>query len=206
MKKENLIQKLDEFFYAKETKEIIIIYASIVLVVGFLMLYVLLPQVEKYLKNQKNDFEKTKSVYQTLKVREKIINAQAVAFRKRMKELMFQKSALSMQKDFYDELASLLDFVEFNDYKWSEYVKRIVTTAKKEGLKVLEIDNKIYDSDKNIINKKMDIDIKLKGEYKNLLYFIYQYENTKDLIKIEAMEIDKNKNFKIKISLYGCEQ
>jgi len=82
----------------------------------------------------------------------------------------------------------------------------LVINAKKEGLKVLGFTNKVYNDNKKLINKKMEISLKINGEYKNLIYFIYQYEDIRDLLRIENIFIDKNKNFEIKFSLYGYDK
>jgi hypothetical protein len=52
----------------------------------------------------------------------------------------------------------------------------------------------------------MEIDLDAQGEYKNLIYFIYQYENMRELLRIENIEIKSNKTYKIKFTLYGYEQ
>ena len=74
---------------------------------------------------------------------------------KKIKNLILEKNALKKRKDFYDELANLLDFVQFNSYKWGEFVKELVINAKKEGLKVLFLPDQLYLSLKNFIEENI---------------------------------------------------
>ncbi|AZV46962.1 hypothetical protein C3L23_06655 [Nautilia sp. PV-1] len=201
-----VINRIDDYFYKKSPKDTMMVYLMILVVIGFVVFYFLLPQAKNYRDTQMNIYIKTKSQLVSLKTKRNVLNAQIITLRKKIKNLILEKTALKKQKDFYDELANLLDFVQFNQYKWGEFVKDLVKNAKKEGLKVLGFTNKVYNNDKGLINKKMEINLNVSGAYKNLLYLIYQYEDLRDLLRIEGITIDKNKNFKVKFTLYGYEK
>jgi len=201
-----LIREIDNYFYEKSPKDTLMVYLMILLVIGFVVFYFLLPQAQKYRDKQLNTYNKTKTQLQTLQTKKNVLNTQIITLRKKIKNLTLEKAALKKQKDFYDELANLLDFVEFNQYKWGEFVKNLVINAKKEGLKVLGFSNQLFDEDKGLINKKMEINLRVRGEYKNLLYFIYQYEDIRDLLRIEDIKISKDRNFEVKFILYGYEK
>ena len=141
-----LITQIDEYFYAKSAKDTVMVYAMILLLIGFVVFYFLLPQAQKYRDTQLNIYNSTKTQLQNLKTKRNVLNAQIISLRKRIKNLTLEKIALKKQKDFYDELANLLDFVEFNQYKWGEFVKNLVFNAKKEGLKVLGFTNQVFNS------------------------------------------------------------
>ena len=201
-----LINEIDSYFYAKSTKDVLMFYLMMLLVIGFVVFYFFYPNAKKYRDTQLNTYNKTKTQLQDLKTQKNVLSSQIIALEKRIKNLKLEKSALKKQKDFYDELADLLAFVDFNQYKWGEFVRNLVLNAKKEGLKVLGFTNKVYSENKGLINKKMEINLKVEGEYKNLLYFIYKYENLKDLLRVEKILINKDKNFEIKFTLYGYEK
>ena len=80
---------------------------------------------------------------------------------------------------FYEELANLLDFAEFDRYKWANIVQETVIDAKKKGLEVTKVENELYDinntkstNDFPDITKRMDIAIEVEGKYKNCLCYI----------------------------------
>ena len=201
-----LFDEIDNYFYSKNTKDRMMIYLLVLAVIAFVIFYLIMPKAQEYRKNQMEEYSKTKNQYQSLKTKKMVLNTQKVSMQKKIKNLILEKNALKKRKDFYDELANLLDFVQFNSYKWGEFVKELVINAKKEGLKVLGFTNKLYSDNKELINKKMEIDLDAQGEYKNLIYFIYQYENMRELLRIENIEIKSNKTYKIKFTLYGYEQ
>ena len=202
-----LIEKIDNYFYSKRLRDILIIYLLIIVVVSFLVLYFVLPYSKEYSDEKFNEYQISKKTFLTLKDKSYQMNIKINELNKNLKTLSIKKITLKTQKDFYDELIDLLDFTEFNEYKWGSFVKNLVKNAKKEGLQVLGFENKIFDEDKKgIINKKMAINIKLKGEYKNFIYFVYKYENIRDLLRVEEININSNNIYKIKFVLYGYEK
>ncbi len=88
-------------------------------------------------------------------------------------------------------MAGLLDFVEFNQYKWGNFGQESGKKRQKGRTAGFGFTNKTFDENKETINKKMEITLKVNGDYKNLLYFIYQYENISDLLRIEKISINK---------------
>jgi len=203
------ITEIDEFFYSKPLKDTLMIYLMIISVIGFFFFYYLFPAAKKYREHEFKYYNNTKTQLQDLKNRKMVLNNNLMITTKKIKNLSLTQITLKKEKDVFDELIKLLDFVEFNKYKWGFFVKKIVVNAQKEGLKIISYTNKFYSDNKDnkgIINKKMEIDLKGKVEYKNLLYFLYEYENLKDLLKIESLKIDKNKDFYIKFTLYGYEK
>ena len=202
-----LIENIDNYFYSKSQKDTYMMYLMILFVIGFVAFYIILPKTQHYQKTQLDQYNKTTHQFNELNKNNKKLRGQIISFNKEIKNLKLQRAALKKQEDFYTELANLLDFVEFNKQKWGKFVKNLIINAKKEGLKVISFTNdKIFTDKINSINRKMEINVNLKGEYKNLLYFIYHYENKRDLVRIEHINIDKNRNFEIKFTLYGYEK
>jgi hypothetical protein len=201
-----LTHEIDNYFYAKSVKDTVMVYLMILFVIGFVVFYFLLPVMQKYTNTQLNVYNQTKTQIKTLKTRKNVLNAQIVFLRKKIKNLTLKKIAIKKQTNFYNKLVNSLDFAVFNQCKRGEFVKNLALNAKQEGLKIFAFTNKIYNDNKGLINKKMEINLKVEGEYKNLLYFIYKYENIRNLLRVEKILINKNKNFEIKFILYGYEK
>jgi len=203
----NVFDRLDDYFYSKTQKDVVMTYVLVIMVIGFIFFYFLIPSAKQFNQKQHRVFADNNKKLNMLKVTNTSLNFRILKLKKNIKNLTLQKVALKKQKDFYEQLANLLDFVTFNQYKWGEFVKSLVLNANSQGLDVLGFDNKIYDI-KNIqtINKKMDITLKLKGGYKDLIKLIYSYENNKDLLRVENIKINSNKNYEIKFVLYGYDK
>jgi len=202
----NIINRIDNYFYAKSQRDTVMFYIMTVTVIGFVVFYFLWPQAQHYRDTQVKMYKRTKSQLQQVQTQRNILTSRVVLLKKKIKNLILEKTALKKQKDFYDELANLLDFVEFNQYKWGSFVKNLVINAKKEGLKVLGFKNELFNDKNGLINKKMEITLEVQGGYKNLLYLIYHYEDLRDLLRIESMNLSSDKIYKVKFTLYGYEK
>ena len=202
-----LFNEIDDALYKKEKKEIMLIYLMIVLLVGLVFFYFITPSLQENNKKQEEKYQTLKTELENLKSQQMVFSTRIVVLQNGIKTLNLEKVSLNKQKDFYFELTSLLDFIYFNQYKWGQFVKDIVKNSNKYALEVKEIENKIYDSNTTkLINKKMEISLKLNGPFLNLLSFLYFYENKKDLIRISELEMDSNESYNVKFSMYGYEK
>jgi len=202
-----LLNKIDDYLYQKEKKEIILIYLMVILVVSLVFFYFIMPPLQEYKKKQEEKHQVLNSKLENLKTQQMIFSTRIVALQNKIKILNLEKVSLNKQKDFYYELTNLLDFIYFNQYKWGNFVKNVVKNSNRYALEIKEVENKIYDSNTTkLINKKMDITLKLNGPFLNLLSFVYFYENKKDLIRISELKMDSNKSYNIKFSMYGYEK
>ncbi len=198
--------KIDDFLDSKSLKDIMIIYLMVILLCGYVCFYFLLPYAKTFKNTRLDIYAQKKSQLQTLRAMTDAINIKTVFLKKHIKNLIVEKNKLQLQNDYYNKLSDMLKVIEFNRQQCDKYVKSLISNAKKEDLKILSFNSKIFNENKNIINKKAEINLTLKGEYKNLLRFIYLCENMKNLLRIENMSINKNKIFKIKFVLYGFEK
>jgi hypothetical protein len=204
MKQKNF---LDKFFENKSKKDIIYIHIIAIFLIGFIIYYFIYPMTSSFEKKEKSKYNHNLQVLNNLKIKKNVYTAQIINLKKTIKKLSLQKMSLHKQKLFFDDLVSLLDFAEFDKYKWAKYMKGIVDNAKNEGLTLIDFTNILYDNkDDKLINKKMDISVNVKGEFKNLIYYLYKYENTKELIRVSDLNISDKGNFMIKYTLYGYEQ
>jgi len=197
------INQIDEYFYNKPVKELVTFSVILVLSVGFVIYYFIYPGIEKFSDREIDKGEKLQRQISSLINQKRAYSNNIQKLNKNIKSLNLEKTSLKKQKEFYEELVNLLDFAEFNKNKWGEFIKNIVIDAKNEGLIVKGFNNKLYNENEKLINKKMDISIKLTGEFKNLIYFIYEYENTKNLLRVNSLKADQSKNYELNISLYG---
>lgn len=198
---------LDKFFEQKNKKDILYIHIITIFLIGFVIYYFIYPISSDFKNKQVKSYNQNVQTLNRLKTKKNVFTAEIVNLTKNIKKLTLIKNSLYKQKIFFDDLVSLLDFAEFNKYKWAEYVKKIVYDAKNEGLKLINFKNTLYsDKNKEFINKKMDIIINIKGEYKNLISYLYRYENRKELLRVSEFNISDKGEFMIKYSLYGYEQ
>jgi len=207
----NILKKIDKYFYEHSAKDALYVYLLIAVVIGFIMFYFIYPAAKKYSQTQQNLYTKLINDRQSLETTKNVLQARIAVLNKKIKELSTNLEQLKKQKIFYTELTSLLNFANFDQYKWAQLVKESVDAAKSEGMRVIKISNNIYD-DKNITKKsdflvkRMDMDVRLKGDYKNFIFYIYNFENRKDLIKVSEINVTSPTDYGLKISIYGFVQ
>jgi len=204
----SILKQIDNFFYEHTKKEALYIYLLIAILIGFVMFYFVYPKAKEYRTSQEKQYSNLISQKQALETKKRVFQARVAVLNKQIKELTAELEMLKKQKTFYSELTSLLSFANFDQYKWAQLVKESVDAAKSEGMSVVKISNNIYDDQNqtkktDFLVKRMDMDIYLKGDYKNFIFYIYNFENRKDLIKVSDIYIKSPTEYKLKISVYG---
>ena len=199
-----MIEKLDLFFEGKTKKDILYIYAAVILLIGFIIFYFIYPIASEYKQKQTRNYKNNVNTLSQLQTRKNINISQIANLTKTNKKLKLSKNSLYKEMVFFEDLISLLDFAKFDKYKWSSYMKNIVDNAKDEGLELIKFENNIYnDINNSNIDKKMEMEVYLKGNFKNLIYYIYKYENSKELLRINELKVSDKGNYMIKFTLYG---
>jgi hypothetical protein len=201
--------KIDAYFEERPKKDFVYSVILAVFVLGFLIYYFIFPVASKYAQTQEKKYDNLVTQLSNLKVRLNVYNARISLLSRKIKEKQNELASLNKKKIFYSELVNLLDFAEFDQYKWANIVRSTVKDAKNKGMIVKGVTNKIYDvkikTGKKMpdIVKRMDIGISLEGKYKNFIYYLYSYENRKELIRVKEMNITSPATFVVTFSVYG---
>jgi putative ubiquitin-RnfH superfamily antitoxin RatB of RatAB toxin-antitoxin module len=207
MKAMSLIDKIDKTFYEKSKKDTMIIYLLAVVVIGFVFFYFIIPQAKSYRMSEYNTNIDLKGQINTFKRENRTLSNRVFTLNKNIKDLAVQKKVLIKQKAYYDELSGLLNYVDFNKEEWGEFVKNLVINAQKDGLRVESFSNLIInDSKAKGITEKMIFSVRLRGTYKNLVYFLYSYENRKDLLRVAGISMDSKREYVVNFIMYGYEK
>jgi Tfp pilus assembly protein PilO len=214
----SVFNKIDNYFYSRQKKEFVYMVILAVFLIGFVIYYFLYPLAAEYKTKQEKKYSSLSTQYQVAKTSIRVLEARISLLNKKIKEKQSKVATLKKQKMFYTELANLLDFAEFDQYKWANLIRETVTDAKNKGMEVTKVENQIYDinttkkaDDKKLVKmpeivKRMDIGIELEGKYNNFIYYLYNYENRKELIRVREMNITSPSTFYVKFSIYGYDQ
>jgi ribosomal protein L22 len=200
---------LDRYFEGKSLKENIILFLIVASAITFLMFYIFFPKIYKLEKKEKTSLQHNEKTLKELKVKKKAFNAQTKVLTNIIAKTEKENKILTNQNMFFKDILNTLDIIVFKDKNWINYVQNIVKNANKKGLKILSLNTVHFDKDKNLtknnkpVVKKMEININLKGNFLNLLSYMYDYEKNKNLLKIENFNISEDNNYSLKISIYG---
>ncbi len=204
--------RLDSYFYEKNKKDFIYLIILTVFLIGFIIYYFLYPVVVNYKIKEEKKYSNLTNQYHMLNTSIRVLQTRISVLNKQIKQKQSKVATLKKQKMFYTELANLLDFAEFDQYKWANLVRETVRDAKNKGMEVKKVENEIFDVNTTKktkmpeIVKRMDIGIELVGKYKNFIYYLYNYENRKELIRVKEMKITSPSTFYIKFSVYGYDR
>lgn len=204
--------RLDSYFYEKNKKDFIYLIILTVFLIGFIIYYFLYPVVVEYKMKEEKRYSNLTNQYHMLNTSIRVLQTRISVLNKQIKQKQSKVATLKKQKMFYTELANLLDFAEFDQYKWANLVRETVRDAKNKGMEVKKVENEIFDVNTTKktkmpeIVKRMDIGIELVGKYKNFIYYLYNYENRKELIRVKEMKITSPSTFYIKFSVYGYDR
>jgi len=209
-----VFSSIDNYFYNKSKKEFIYSILLIIIVIAFVVYYFIYPLASNYYKKQYTQFQNLSTKLRNLEIYNNVLKSKVSFLNKKIKQQNLQLASLKKKKMFYNELANLLNFVEFDQYKWAKLVQNTVLDAKQKGMSVKNVENKIYDVNVStniskkipIISKRMDIGIELEGKYKNFIYYLYNFENKKELIRVKKMKITAPSTFYVKFSVYGYDR
>ncbi len=209
-----MLERIDKYFYEKSSKkEFVYLLILLVLAIGFVIYYYIYPIAKNYQLKSKEEYLNTLTLLQQQKVQLNVLKVKKIQLQKQLQTLSKKLSELRKEKIFFDELTNLLDFAEFNQVKWAQFVKNVIMDAKAEGLKVKSVENKIFDEKEKLkklpsgmIVKKMSIGLELNGNYINFIHFIYKYEDRKDLIRVEKMKVKDRNDYYVEFTLYGYEK
>jgi len=201
-----MIRKLDALFEGKSKKDIIYMHLAAISLIGFIAFYFIYPIASSYSSKEEKQFKNNSDKLNTLKIKRNVYTAQIALLMRDKNKIMKEKNNLYKQKMFFNDLVDLLDFAKFDKYKWANYVQNIVYNAKNEGLKLMKFENYLYDDNNTTINKKMDVIINTTGKFKNFISYIYKYENTKELIRVNELNISDKGEYMIKFTLYGYKE
>jgi len=197
-----IIKKIDDYFYSKEKKDFYSMLAAIALGVGFIFFYFIYPQMNSFEGKAEKEYQKISKEVKDLKTDRRLKKLKSIRLENDEKSLKKELIVLKNKEDLYKNLVSLLDFAKFDRQKWSNFVKNIILFANK-SMEVQLIENQVDTNSTGLISGKLEVGLRLKGNYIDFVNFIYHYEDMKELIRVNKIETNSTDDFYVKFILYG---
>ena len=200
-----ILDDLDEFFNSKKDNEKYLYFFLPVLLFGFLTYQFIFPVTDKMLKQEvatkgtlKTEIDGVNNALNKLKIANSTLPHKIKNNTNTYKELLNKQEKV-------DFLVKQLDFLKFDIRKWGSFYNQLPKFARENNLTIDKLDNEVFLDNKNnkLISKKMDITITLNGKYMNMLKFLENFENRKELIRINEVKSDFNKTT-IKVNVFGA--
>ena len=198
-----LLDKFDDFLETQKKSEQIMLFLLPIMIFGFISYYFVYPVTNQLLKENQNKH------YRYLQNINRLINQNRALQIAIVRDIKLLKSSnkniqlLIENKKHFSTLLSKLAFLKFNIKKWSEFYNKIPEIAKKHHLVILNLKNISYEQN-STISKKLSFDIKVTGNFVDFVKFINDFENQKEILKIDFFKLDKN-FMRCVVNIYGID-
>ena len=198
------MKAFDNYLKTADKNQKLMIFASFVIVVGFLLNQFVPPMLEE--QRELRDSVETMQL-QLSKNRTSRLKKQLA---KKNRELMKTKEELNTQKSEVDYVMSnvyKIRYAFFNDMRWANTLDDILKFSVQKDLKISSLKSiNVQDGSKNIFKLRKNIELKGVGNYADIFYLIQYIENFETLLefnKIDMTLVDDGVEFSLEISAYG---
>jgi hypothetical protein len=200
-----VFDKIDQYFAQKKDSEASMLYFVVVLLIAFLVYQFVFLQTDRDLKNTENQF---RSIKQKVANNQNYLNVNSDAKLQSFKNSVEHKAKElddTMYKISYvDNTLTELSYLLFDNKSWASFVDDISKIAKKYSVEIKEIANKFYDPTYQKISHVVEVDVKSKANFPNMVKFLNEIEESKLVIDVSDLNITKpddklEGNFKIAV-------
>lgn len=184
--------KIDAFFVDKKPSEASLLYFGAMLFVGFLVYQFIYLETDKNIKITES---KLNIVKKKVDEERRYLSSNTPARLQQLKNEVVAKYAeyddANYKISYVDNTLTELSYLLFDDENWASFVDDISRLAKKYKVEIKEITNKFYEPTFQKITHVVEIDIKSKGKFSNMVKFLNEIEESQMVIDVHQIQITK---------------
>ena len=190
--------KIDNYLKGKKSSELSLVFLMVFVAIGFVIYTSLFPVTEKMLKKTKNSH---KSIHSKLNQEKAYLNS---VTRNGDKNFVIKKMSLEVKKQkqlledtkyanaYVDTKLKELSYLLFNDKNWARFIDSIAFIAQKYGIEVALISNSFFEPNLQKIKQVLTVQINFNGEFKNILKFINELEESELVVDINNLNLESS--------------
>ena len=190
--------KIDNYLKGKKSSELSLVFLMVFVAIGFVIYTSLFPVTEKILKKTKNSH---KSIHSKLNQEKAYLNS---VTRNGDKNFVIKKMSLEVKKKkqlledtkyanaYVDTKLKELSYLLFNDKNWARFIDSIAFIAQKYGIEVALISNSFFEPNLQEIKQVLTVQINFNGEFKNILKFINELEESELVVDINNLNLESS--------------
>jgi hypothetical protein len=186
------IDKIDAYFADKKPSEASLLYLGAMLFVGFLVYQFVFLQTDKNIKITESQLS---AVKKKVAGEKQYLNANTPAKLQQLKKLVEDKYAeyddTNYKISYVDNTLTELSYLLFDDENWASFVDDISRLAKKYKVEIKEIANKFYEPTFQKITHVVEVDVKSRGKFSNMVKFLNEIEESQMVIDVHQIQIKK---------------
>ncbi len=198
------MKAFDKYLMSVDKNQKLMIFASFIIVIGFLLNQFAVPMLERQteLQNSVDSLQLSLSKNSTNRLKKQLSQ--------KSKELLIKKEELSAQKEEINYIMSniyKIKYAFFDDMHWANTLDDILRFSVERDLKIISLKSgDLKDDSTSIIKQKKSIIINGSGRYNNILALIQYIENFNTLLEFKLIEMTLVKDsveFSLEINAYG---
>lgn len=205
--------KIDDYLKNKKSSELSLVFLMVFVGIGFVLYSTLYPVTEKILKKTQNSHKNIKSKLSQERAYLKSVTMNGnknYVINKMQLEVNKQKNILKdikYRNVYVDKKLKELSYLLFNDKNWARFLDSIAYVAQKYGVEITLIDNQFYKPTLQEIKQVLTVKVNFNGEFKNILKFINELEESDLVIDINNFDLKSSDTITgaIDIAVWGMK-
>lgn len=206
---DGLFSQIDEALKDKKPNELMLYYALVFIVVGYVAYAYAMPVTEKMLKRTQRDLVETNKKLNTEKtyLASKTRNGDQLYYVKKLKKDIVRLEN-NLEKSVYtngyvDNKLKDLSYLLYNDENWANFIDKVAFLAKQYKINIKSIKSTFTETDFQKVEKSLEIEIDSNGDFNDIMLFVNSIEESELVVDIYNMqfvgETGVNANFKIAV-------
>ena len=205
----DVLGQIDDFFYSKKPSEVSMFYFVAALLIGYIVYQFIYLQTDKNLHDTERKIVQVKQKISREKMYLSQNSPQKLASLRNLVKKKHQAFDDTIYKISYvDNTLTELSYLLFDDENWAKFVDNISRLAKKNKVEIKEIGNKFYNPTYQKITHVVEINVKSRANFTNMMKFINAIEESPLVIDIKEVEMkkpDDKMSSSFKIAVWGMK-
>ena len=204
-----MLRKFDEFLEAQKKSELQVFFLLPIIMFGFIAYYFVYPYTDGALKQAQNNEQQVIKNISDTKNKISRLNMTNIRIANSIRKVGKEIASLKETRMQLENMVGHLSFLRFDLNKWAKFYNEIPKLAKKHNLVILSLKNVVNNptnnkTKNNYVHEKMQISIKVMGDYRNVIKFMNEFENRRELLKVKSFSSDGDIST-IKLEVFGAE-
>lgn len=207
MKQQDLFEKIDEYFKNKKQSEIFLVAIAIAAAIGFIVYLYVFPMAKKYLNTSINNNQNiTQMLFDETNYIKGIENSNMIGDLNMQIQQITNNLKETKQTNIYiNKKLQELSYLLFDNENWAKFLDNISVLAQKNNITILKISNKINELNKNKVEQILNVHVKFKGEFKDIIKMINKLEESMLIVDIYDIALDAKEKIQgsLDIAVWG---
>lgn len=208
-----LFEKIDSYFNSKKPSEARIIMFAAAIFVAFIAYSLSFDPADKFFKKANRDYQEILKKYNNeVQYASSITVGGDKQFHVKRLNREIEQAIIDLERITYtngyvDNKLKELSYLLFNDQNWANFLDNIARLAQENRIELISISNEFKEPTLQKIEQVLTISLVLNGDYKNILKFINEIEESQLVVDLYEMNLESGSPLdgEVKIAVWGMK-